>query len=75
MSNIAAMKKWQNTFRVGFYKCTMTYSKTGGMDVEWDPSVPKKLSAQELAQYRSGRNALHVQIANDLGINIAIIET
>jgi hypothetical protein len=71
------MKKWQNTFRVGIRKCTMTYSKETGISSEWDPSTPNNMSKQDLEQYRNGRNALLAKVAKELGVvgNVLVIET
>jgi hypothetical protein len=68
-------KQFKNTFRVGFYKCEMTYSKEDGLKAEWEPDLPNhNLSTQELEQYRSGRDALLNEVGKYLGGSVLVIE-
>lgn len=70
------MKKWKNTFLVGFYKCEMTYSKSGGLHAKWLPGMPeaKSFSPQEMEQYRAGRDALLAEIGKEMGGSILVVE-
>jgi hypothetical protein len=69
--------KWKNTFRVGIYKCEMTYSKNHGLHAKWLPKMPghREFSQQEMAQYRSGRDNLIAEVAKTMGGSALIIET
>lgn len=69
-------KVWENTFRVGIYKCHMTYSKRGGIHADWTPDLPNRdLSEQERQQYRSGRDSLLAEVGKELGGSVLVVET
>jgi hypothetical protein len=44
------------------------------LDVVWEPSPPRRLTASELRDYRRGRNALFAEVAKHIGGNVAIVE-
>ena len=48
--------------------------KPTGICLEWSPSEPTKLSTDEWAQYRAGRNHALAGIAAELGIHVAMLE-
>lgn len=68
------------TFAVGWrYRCTLTVPapRVGAvacMVAEWEPSLPKRLSAAELADYRRGRDAIFAEAAAMTGGNVFVIE-
>jgi hypothetical protein len=67
--------KWKNTFRVGIFKCELSYSERGGLHAWWSPDMPdRKLSDQEMAQYRSGRDNLLAEVGKAMGRSVAVIE-
>lgn len=67
---------WKNTFRVGSYKCELSYTLDGELSTSWSPKLPKQgLSEQEALQYRAGRDALLSEIAAATGGNVVVIET
>lgn len=69
-------QKWSSIFRVGIYKCHMTYySRPSGLTCRWEPDLPpaKSLSDQEWAQYRSGRDALLAEVGKAVGV--LVVET
>lgn len=41
---------------------------------EWAPDEPSRLSNEEWAQYRAGRNRALAMIAAELGINVAVMD-
>lgn len=41
---------------------------------EWEPDVPTKLSADEWAEYRTGRHAALTAIAEALQINVGVLD-
>lgn len=51
----------------------MKPGKPAHMAVEWS-SEPARLTAEEWAEYRAGRNHAIAQIAAELGINVAVLE-
>ncbi len=42
--------------------------------IEWSPSAPPALSADELQQYRRGRDAAVAALAAELRITVAVVE-
>ena len=67
------------TFGVGKdYRVTLTIPKfkPGAvlcMSAEWEPRMPKKLSASEIRAYRRGRDAVLVEVAQITGVSIAVV--
>lgn len=64
---------------VGRYVCTLTLQrpKPGALTscvIEWAPEQPARLTADELRQYRAGRNQALAQISAELGVNAAVLE-
>jgi hypothetical protein len=71
-------KTWSTTFAVAKFTATMTYSESGGMNVEWEPDIPyfSLLAPSALEQYRNGRDAFLAEIGRDIGVkNIVILES
>lgn len=67
------------SFPVGVRTATLSISRPLSsrplhMVCEWAPDRPKRLSIQELAQYRAGRDAALIEIAQKLGIHAAVID-
>jgi len=62
------------SWKVGEYRATMTLkrSRTGelGVVITWEPSVPSKLTKEEIKQYRDGRDAA----IRDLGLSVLVVE-
>lgn len=70
-----AVKSWP----VGAYTCTLTVQrpKRGALvhaAMEWAPSLPSRLTEEELAQYRTGRDKALADVSRQLGINAAVLE-
>lgn len=66
-------------FSVGAYTCTLTLPrpKPGSvmaLAIEWSPTVPSKLTADDLQQYRRERNAALAEVARVLGGPVAVVE-
>ncbi len=69
------MTTMMNEFRVGEYRCEMSYSQAHGLRSEWSPHVPNRnLSKEEWEQYRRGRDALVKVISDKLGVSVAVME-
>jgi hypothetical protein len=70
------MTELKNTFRVGVYTCEMVYRPGREMKVRWRPSMPSanSLSKQDMAEYRSGRDALLAEVATAIGGNVMVVE-
>jgi len=71
----------ETTFRVGDrYRCSISIAlaslTVGMLDIAtlWEPDVPEHLSADEMNDYRRGRNALLAEAAQRIGGNVAVIE-
>lgn len=66
------------TFRVGRYTCHARFqlpAKPGSLQLEWSPCVPppKTLTAEELNQYRAGRDALMEEVVRLTGLRILMV--
>lgn len=68
------------TFAVGWrYRCTLTVPapRVGAVAcvvAEWEPGLPKRLSAAELADYRRGRDAIFAEAARRMGTPVVVVE-
>ena len=67
------------TWKVGKRTCTLTVPRfnAGGVlhaVVEWSPDEPSRLSTEEVAQYRAGRNHALAGIAAELGACVGVLE-
>lgn len=61
---------------MGKYSATLTKSRPGAIMspvVEWWPRFPKRLSADELLQYRRGRDEALAALSAEFGINVAAV--
>jgi hypothetical protein len=76
----AAAAALVRSFRVGKWTCTMTFPRPQRgavlcMATEWSPSVPRRLSAAQMREYRSGRDRALVELAGMLGGgNVLVVE-
>jgi hypothetical protein len=67
-------------FRVGRYTCSITLPlplpTSGAVSIEtrWEPEPPHRLNADELAEYRRGRDALLAEAAKHVGGPVAVVE-
>lgn len=67
------------TWSVGRYECTLTVPRPKPGQVmqacmEWTPEQPRKLTNEEITQYRQGRNKALTEISQSLGIKTAVLE-
>lgn len=64
------------TFRVGRrFRCTMSMDARGGaLKCEWEPKTPTRLSREEMADYRRGRNMMIAEFARLTNQRILIVE-
>ena len=67
------------TWRVGKRRVTMMAPQLRNgqvaMDtIEWQPTMPSKLSRREWKQYRTGRDAAFAELCGDLGIRGLLCE-
>lgn len=67
------------SWRVGSLTCTLTVprleaGKSRQACIEWEPHSPSRLTAEEWAQYRTGRNEALAALAIELGITVAVVE-
>ena len=66
-------------FRVGKYTCTLRVpvpqdGSIAGLNAEWSPGVPTRLSSADLRQWRRGRNEALAQVAARLGGPVVVLE-
>lgn len=64
---------------VGAYRVTLTIPRVkpgqvAGAVIEWSPGLPKHLTVEELADYRTGRDAALAAASQALGIRAAVVE-
>jgi hypothetical protein len=76
MSTEAAFSR---TWPVGRYTATLSSpapvrGETRAAVVEWSPAMPRRLTADELAQYRAGRDAALAALADELRITVAVVD-
>jgi hypothetical protein len=69
-------RQLSTTFRVGRrYRCTMSMDASGGaLKCAWEPKTPKRLSRQEMADYRRGRNMMIAEFARLTNQRVLIVE-
>jgi hypothetical protein len=61
------------SFRVGKrYRCEMRFTNRG-LVAEWTPAPPKKLTPEELAEYRRGRDTFLAEVAKLIGGDILVV--
>lgn len=70
-----ATRRWS----VGPYTATMSIPRPfeGSLlhaVVEWEPRQPARLTARQMDEYRTGRNAAVRSLAAELGLTAAILE-
>lgn len=68
-----------STWQVGGYVCSLSLPvpKPGAvlqLAVEWSPSVPKRLTPDELEAYQAGRNRALAELAALLGGPAVVLE-
>lgn len=42
--------------------------------IEWSPDLPRSLTLDELAEYRTGRNRALADLAAELSISVGVVE-
>lgn len=76
---MSASLAFVRTWMVGSHTATLTCPRPApgqmlAAVIEWAPSEPNRLNASELAAYRAGRNAALADLAQELGLRVALIE-
>ena len=75
---MSASTMFVRSWRVGKYTATLTMPAEAagvtGLSIEWQPNVPSKLTAAELAAYRRGRNEALQAWAAASGRPVAILD-
>ena len=67
------------SWSAGKYTCTLAMRRlTPGTvvhtTIEWSPEQPKRLTDDEIAEYRHGRNQALAEVSRELGLNAAVLE-
>lgn len=67
------------TWQVGNRTCTMAVPRPQPgqpvhLVIEWSPAMPRRLSGDELDEYRAGRDAALADVARELGVTAALLE-
>jgi hypothetical protein len=67
------------SWAVGIYTATLStpqpvHGAQRAACIEWAPSVPRNLTADEWQQYRNGRNAALSDLAEHIGGTVALVE-
>lgn len=77
---MSATQAFVRSWTVGQYTATLSTPKPacsrGSLSaiVEWSPHEPERLSLNELAEYRRGRDAALRELAAETGLRVAVIE-
>lgn len=77
---MSAEAAFTRSWPVGRYTATLTSPKArdpGAVRsacVEWQPSMPLRLTPEEMRVYRAGRDAALSDLAREFGINLAVID-
>jgi hypothetical protein len=71
----AAVRTW----RAGRHVCTLTMRRpVAGQAmfacIEWEPRPTQRLSAEDMSEYRAGRDAALVDVCVELGLRAAVVE-
>ena len=64
-------------FNVGSRKCSMAVEEEGGkskLRVWWKPSVPEKLTEDEMIEFRTGRDRFIDEVVRTLGVDREAIQ-
>jgi hypothetical protein len=66
-------------WKVGSRTCTMVVpclqpGRPVHVAIEWCPTMPRRLSAEELSEYRAGRDAALAELARELGGSAVLFE-
>ena len=67
----------KSKFAVGKYTCEMSYKPDAGhLEAAWTPDVPPagSFSKKLMTQYRAGRDAFIRRIADEIGLNVMLVE-
>jgi hypothetical protein len=64
---------------VGRYTATLTAQRpkpgsTASAVIEWAPNLPRKLTCDEIEDYRAGRHKALVELTQAFGISVGIVE-
>ena len=67
------------SWKVGKRTVTMTVppvvrGQARCMAMEWSPSMPRRLTKRELREYRIGRDAAVVELAEQTGLRALVVE-
>lgn len=67
------------SWRVAGRTCTLSVprpepGKALSACMEWEPSPPKSMTAEDWRAYRAGRNAALAEVAAELNIAVAVVE-
>jgi hypothetical protein len=68
-------RSWQ----VGKYTATLSCARPQpgqamAASIEWDPSLPDRLSDQEVAAYRAGRDHALAELSVEMNVHVAVKE-
>jgi hypothetical protein len=76
---MAAEAAFTRSWPVGAYTATLTSpvparGQTRSAVIEWTPSVPARLTPDDLQAYREGRARAVADLARETGLRIALVE-
>jgi hypothetical protein len=76
---MSAQPAFTLTWRVGEYRATLECPRprpghTQCLVMSWEPSVPTRLSADEIQQYRAGRDSAVADLAEAMRVNVAVVD-
>lgn len=76
---MSAEAAFTRTWRVGRYRATLSCPRprpgvSAAACVEWEPSIPQRLTPEEARAYRAGRDAALRDLAAELRITVAVLD-
>ena len=75
---MSAESAFTRSWRVGAYLATLSCPRphpgaTAFACIEWEPSIPQRMTPAEVTEYRVGRDSALAELAEEMVIALAIV--
>ncbi|MFT3816038.1 MAG: hypothetical protein QM750_00160 [Rubrivivax sp.] len=71
---MSASAAFTRSWRVGSHVATLSVPRAGGFEVAVIEWLPGRLSADELHQYRQGRDRALAELAAELAVDVVVVD-